>query len=134
MKIIFIGTPEESAKCLEEVSKIFEVIFVYTKEDKISYVMFQKNKLNYMSLNLLWDGDKRGGDIASLKILADKTVFSNNISINSKDNEFELQGGSSDIISYLLQMAENDLIQKFTISVLHLESGRFNLIVRENKT
>ena len=35
MKIVFIGTPEESAKCLEEVNKIFEVIFVYTKEDKI---------------------------------------------------------------------------------------------------
>ena len=35
MKIIFIGTPEESAKCLKEINKIFEVVFVYTKEDKI---------------------------------------------------------------------------------------------------
>jgi methionyl-tRNA formyltransferase len=35
LKIIFIGTPEESAKCLKEINKIFEVVFVYTKEDKI---------------------------------------------------------------------------------------------------
>ena len=109
-------------------------ILGYQKEDKISYEIFQKNKLNYVRLNFLWEGDKKGGDIASLKTLADKTVFSNNISISITDNEFELQGLSSDIISYLLQMADNGLIQKFTLSVLHLESGRFNLKVWVNKT
>ena len=111
-----------------------EFILGYKEEDKISYEIFQKNKLNYLSLNFLWEGDKKGGDITSLKILADKTVFSNNISISFTDNEFELQGQSSDIISYLLQMADNGLIQQFTLSVLHLESDRFNLKVRANKT
>ena len=111
-----------------------DFILGYQKEDKISYEIFQKNKLNYVSLNFLWEGDKKGGDIASLKTLADKTVFSNKISISFTDNEFELQGQSSDIISYLLKMADDGLIQKFTLSVLHLESGRFNLKVRVNKT
>ena len=50
------------------------------------------------------------------------------------DNEFGLQGRSSDIISYLLQMADNQLIQKFILSVHHLESGRFYLKVEENNT
>ena len=104
------------------------------KEDKISYEIFQKNKLNYVSLNFLWEGAEKGGDIASLKTLADKTVFSNKISISFTDNAFELQGRSSDIISYLLQMADNGLIQKFTLSVLHLESCRFYLKVWVNKT
>ena len=117
-----------------ELDFIQDFILGYQKEDKISYEIFQKNKLNYMSLNFLWEGDKKGGDIASLKTLADKTVFSNKISISFTDNEFELQGRSSDIISYLLQMADNGLIQKFTLSVLHVESGRFNLKVRVNKT
>ena len=117
-----------------ELDFLQDFILGYQKEDKISYEIFQKNKLNYMNLNFLWEGDKKGGDIASLKILADKTVFSNKISISFTDNEFELQGRSSDIISYLLQMADNGLIQKFTLSVLHLESGRFNLKVRVNKT
>ena len=87
-----------------------------------------------MTLNYPWRGDQTGGDIEILTTLADKTVFSNKISISFTDNEFELQGQSSDIISYLLQMADNGLIQKFTLSVLHLESGRFNLKVRVNKT
>ena len=117
-----------------ELDFLQDFILGYQKEDKISYEIFQKNKLNYVSLNFLWEGAKKGGDIASLKTLADKTVFSNKISISFTDNEFELQGRSSDIISYLLQMADNGLIQKFTLSVLHLESGRFNLKVRVNKT
>ena len=117
-----------------ELDFLQDFILGYQKEDKISYEIFQKNKLNFVSLNFLWEGDKKGGDIASLKTLADKTVFSNKISISFTDNEFELQGRSSDIISYLLQMADNGLIQKFTLSVLHLESGRYNLKVRVNKT
>ena len=106
----------------------------YHNEDNIPYEIFQKNELNYVSLNFPWKGDKKGGDIETLKNLADKTVFSNKISISFRDNEFELQGRSSDIISYLLQMADNGLIQKFTLSVLHLESGRFYLKVWTNKT
>ena len=117
-----------------ELDFLQDFILGYQKEDKISYEIFQKNKLNYVSLNFLWEGDKKGGDIASLKTLADKTVFSNKISISFTDNEFELQGRSSDIISYLLQMADNGLIQKFTLSVQHLESGKFNLKVRVNNT
>ena len=117
-----------------ELDFLQDFILGYQKEDKISYEIFQKNKLNYVSLNFLWEGDKKGGDIASLKTLADKTAFSNKISINFIDNEFELHGRSSDIISFLLQMADNGLIQKFTLSVLHLESGKFNLKVRVNNT
>ena len=31
MKIIFFGTPKESAECLEAINRNFDVIFVYTK-------------------------------------------------------------------------------------------------------
>ena len=105
----------------------------YRKEDKIPYEMFRKNDLSYVKLMFPWDGRKVGGDIQTLKTLAGKTVFSNKISINFTENEFELQGRSSDIISYLLQMAENDLIQKFTFFVRPLESGRFYLKVLVNR-
>ena len=86
-----------------------------------------------MSLNFPWEGDKTGGNIEALKTLADKTIFSNKISSSFSENEFELQGKSSDIISYLLQMADNGFIQKFTLLVLHLESGGFYLKVRINE-
>ena len=116
-----------------ELDFLQDFILGYQKEDKISYEIFQKNKLNYVSLNFPWEGEKKGGDIETLKTLADKIVFSNNISISIRDDEFELQGSYSDIISYLLQMANNGLIQKFSLLVQHLESGIFYLKVGSNK-
>ena len=105
----------------------------YRREDNIPFEIYQKNNRSYASLNFPWEGGKKGGDMEILKALAAKTVFSNKISINYTDHQFELHGRSSDIISYLLQMAENGLIQRFTLSVLHLESGRFYLKVQENQ-
>ena len=116
-----------------ELSSLHNFTRGYRKEDKIPYEIFRKNETNYVSLKFPWEGDKKGGDIEALKSLAAKTVFSNKININFTDNEFELHGRSSDIISYLLQMADNGLIQKFILSVHHLESGRFFLKVLAKK-
>ncbi len=116
-----------------ELSSLHNFTRGYRKEDKIPYEIFQRNETNYVSLKFPWEGDKKGGDIEVLKSLAAKTVFSNKINISFTENEFELHGRSSDIISYLLQMADNGLIQKFTLSVHHLESGRFFLKVLAKK-
>ena len=117
----------------DELSSLHNFTRRYRKEDKIPYEIFHKNETNYVSLKFPWEGDKKGGDIEVLKSLAAKTVFSNKININFTKNEFELHGRSSDIISYLLQMADSGLIQKFTLSVHHLESGRFFLKVLAKK-
>ena len=116
-----------------ELSSLHNFTRGYRKEDKIPYEIFRRNETNYVSLKFPWEGDKNGGDIKALKSLLAKTVFSNKININFTDNEFELHGRSTDIISYLLQMADNGLIQKFTLSVHHLESGRFYLKVLAKK-
>ena len=118
----------------DELSSLHNFTRGYRKEDKIPYEIFQRNETNYVSLKFPWEGDKKGGDIEVLKSLASKTVFSNKININFTENEFELHGRSSDIISYLLQMADNGLIQKFTLSVHNLDSGRFFLKVLAKKT
>jgi hypothetical protein len=116
-----------------QLTSIQEFIQGYRREDNIPFEIFQKNNMSYVSLNFPWEVGNKGGDIEVLKSLAAKTVFSNKISINYTDHYFELQGRSSDIISYLLQMAETGLIQKFNLSVLHLESGRFFLKVQVNE-
>ena len=116
-----------------ELSSLHNFTRGYRKEDKIPYEIFQRNETNYVSLKFPWEGDKKGGDIEVLKSIAAKTVFSNKININFTENEFELHGRSSDIISYLLQMADNGLIQKFTLSVHNLDSGRFFLKVLAKK-
>ena len=117
----------------DQLSYIQNLIQGYRREDNIPFEIFQKNNVSYVRLNFPWDGGKKGGDMEILKSLAAKTVFSNKISINYTNDSFDLQGRSSDIISYLLQMAENGLIQKFTLSVFHLESGRFYLKVQANQ-
>ena len=116
-----------------ELSALQNFTLGYRKEDKIPYEIFRKNEINYVSLNFPWQGNKKGGSLETLKSLATKTVFSNKISINTSGNNFELHGRSSDIISYLLQMADNGLIQKFILSVYHLESGQFYLKIKANQ-
>ena len=116
-----------------ELSSLQNFTLGYRIEDNIPYEIFRKDEINYVSLNFPWEGNKKGGSIETLKSLATKTVFSNKISINSSGNNFELYGLPSDIISYLLQMADNGLIQKFTLSVYHLESGQFYLKVQTNQ-
>ena len=105
----------------------------YRKEDKIPYEIFLKEGKKYLCLDFPWDGGKSGGNMETLKHLASNTVFSNKISINTSDYQFELHGRSSDIISFLLQMAENDLIQKYNLSVSNLNSGQFFLKIELGK-
>jgi hypothetical protein len=105
----------------------------YRKEDKIPYELFQKNRFNYVSLNFPWKGNKKGGTLKQLRQLASNTVFSNKIIISESDNIFELRGRSSDIISYLLQMAKSGAIQNFIFSVYHLDSGQFFLKIKTDQ-
>ena len=118
----------------DQLNPLQDFAYGYRREDNIPFQMFQKNNMSYVSLNFPWEGGKEGGDIEILKSLANKTVFSNKKSINYTAKKFELQGRSSDIISFLLQMAENGLIQKFILSLNHLESGQFFLIIHVGQT
>ena len=118
----------------DKLNSLQDFTYGYRREDKIPLQIFKKNNISYVNLNFPWEGGKKGGDIEILKSLANKTVFSNKKSINYTSKQFELQGRSSDIISFLLQMAENGLIQKFIFSLNHLESGRFFLKIEVDQT
>ena len=50
--------------------------------------------------------------------------------IYNTEDIFKIQGEASDIISFLLEMAENKQIQKFNLSVSHDDFEQFNLIVQ----
>ena len=78
----------------------------YRIADIIPYEMYIKENINYVSLNFPWKVNQYEGDITSLVSLANKTVFSNKIAMNHTDDSFKIIGRSSDIISYLLQMAD----------------------------
>ena len=105
----------------------------YRKEDKIPFQIFSKEEVNYISMKLPWKGAMTSPDITVLKSLTSKTVFSNKISTTFSDNKLELEGRSSDIISFLLQMAEDMLIEQFALSIYRLDTGRFYLLVQPMK-
>ena len=102
----------------------------YRMENELPYEMYQKGKYSYLNLIFRWKGNKNSGDINILQSIADNIVFSKEASINHTEDIFEIQGEASDIISFLLEMAENKQIQKFNLSVLHDDFEQFNLIVQ----
>ena len=102
----------------------------YSMENELPYEMYQKGKYSYLNLIFRWKGNQKSGDINILQSMADKIVFSKEASINHSEDIFEIQGEASDIISFLLLMAENKQIQKFNLSVSHDDFEQFNLIVQ----
>ena len=102
----------------------------YRMENELPYEMYQKGKYSYLNLIFRWKGNKKSGDINILQSIADKIVFSKEASINHTEDIFEIQGEASDIISFLLEMAEDKQIQKFNLSVSHDDFEQFNLIVQ----
>ena len=102
----------------------------YSMENELPYEMYQKGKYSYLNLIFRWKGNQKSGDINILQSMADKIVFSKEASINHTEDIFEIQGEASDIISFLLEMAENKQIQKFNLSVSHDDIEQFNLIVQ----
>ena len=105
----------------------------YRKEDNIPFQIFSKGQANYISMKLPWEGATSSPDITVLKSLTSKTVFSNKISTIFSENKLELEGRSSDIISFLLQMAEDMLIEQFALSIYRLDTGNFYLLVQPMK-
>ena len=114
----------------EDFTSIQALSHDYRLENEIPYEMYQKGKYSYININFPWKGNKKGGDITTLQSIADKIVFSNQTSINQTEDIFEIQGASSDIISFLLQMVENKQIQKFNFSVIQKNTSQFNLQVK----
>ena len=102
----------------------------YRMENELPYEMYQKGKYSYLNLIFRWKGNQKSGDINILQSIADKIVFSKEASINHTEDLFQIQGEASDIISFLLEMAENKQIQKFNLSVSHDDIEQFNLIVQ----
>ena len=114
----------------EDFSTIQSLSRSYSMENELPCEIYQKGKYSYLNLIYRWKGNKHSGSINILQSMADKIVFSKEASINHTEDIFEIQGEASDIISFLLEMAENKQIQNFNLSVSHDDFEQFNLIVQ----
>ena len=84
----------------DEFTVIQSIIQGYNVDNEIPYEMYKKGNYNYLNLLFPWKGNGRGSNIQTLQSLAEKTIFSNKISINHTKNIFEIRGEGSDIISW----------------------------------
>jgi hypothetical protein len=116
----------------QDFSAIQALTIGYRTKGSIPYEMYQKEGYNYLNLTFPWKGNKNSANIQDLQSLADSTVFYNKVSIEHVENIFDIQGRASDIIAFLLKMAEKKEIQKYIFSIFHDESGRFNLKFKLN--
>ena len=114
----------------EDFTSIQALSHDYRLENEIPYAMYQKGKYSYLNLIFPWKGNGKSGDITILESMANNILFSNTASINHSKDIFHIQGEASDIISFLLKMAENNQIKKFNFSIFHQDSGQFNLKVQ----
>lgn len=97
-------------------------------DENIPYQIYQSGDNYFLSLQMPWQvNPKEGGDIDMLKSLTKKTVFSNKVSLDFSDNEFEIKGRSADIISFLLNLAKNGLIQEYGLVIQQMDAGVFVL-------
>ena len=116
----------------QDFSAIQALTIGYRTKGSIPYEMYQKEGYNYLNLTFPWKGNKNSANIQDLQSLADSTVFYNKVSIEHVENIFDIQGRASDIIAFLLEMAEKKEIQKYIFSIFHDESGKFNLKFKLN--
>jgi len=106
----------------------------YRLEDEIPFEIYKIGKFSYVTLVFPWKIQYNDSNTESIILdsMANNTVFSNKININNEKEQFRITGRSSDIISYLLKMADNEQIQKFNFSIFHNDAGEFDLIVKLN--
>ena len=104
----------------QDFSAIQALTIGYRTKGSIPYEMYQKEGYNYLNLTFPWQGNKNSGNIQDLQSLADSTIFYNQVSIEHVENIFDIQGRASDIIAFLLKMAEKKEIQKYIFSIFHV--------------
>ena len=101
----------------------------YYLQDDIQYELYRTGNYNYLNLIFPWKVNKKRGDIHTLHSMIRDTRFSNLIITQNIENILELEGKYSEVISFLLYIAENNQIQNFHFSILLNEFNRFKLSV-----
>jgi len=111
----------------EKTKDIQLVLEEYYLQKHILYELYQKGEYNYISIVFPWKIDITKQDVSNFDTIMKKTRFSNLIISSSNETGIEIQGKSTDIISFLLYMAESNQIQNYYYSIFYNEYDNFKL-------
>ena len=68
-------------------------------------------------------------DMASIKKITQTTVLSNKVKIDYSNKTIILDGLSSDIISFILKMMDNNIINQYRFEINQIYKNKFQLKV-----
>ena len=116
----------------KEILTIQNLVNIDNLENEFSFEIFKKGTFSYLDLSFPWDGNEKGGDLQILKSMIDKIIFSDDVYMNHTKEVFQFQGMLPDIVTFLLNMAENKQIKKFNFSISQQDARKYNLIIQLN--
>ena len=97
--------------------------------NKINYQIYKKSDYYFLSFDLPWIMKNIITDMANIKKITQTTVLSNKVKINYSNKTIILDGLYSDIISFLLKMMDNNIINKYKFEINQIYNNTFQLKV-----
>ncbi len=98
----------------------------------VSFEVYKKNTRNYLSILFPWSISEKGKNIEVVKSFMDEIIFSKEIIVKENDKIIYFYAKSSDMITFLLNMAENNQIQKFNFLISQYENNDYKLALYLN--
>ncbi len=111
----------------QELLKELQLGFPWYK--KINYQIYKKSDYYFLSFDLPWIMKNIITDMASIKKITQTTVLSNKVKIDYSSKTITLDGLSSDIISFILKMMDNNIINQYRFQINQIYNNKFQLKV-----
>ena len=100
--------------------------------EELSFEVYKKGSRNYLSILFPWSISGEGKNVGIIKSFMDEIIFSKEIIMKENDEMIYFYAKSSDMITFLLNMAENNQIQKFNFLISQHENNDYKLALYLN--
>ena len=117
---------------LVDVSTIHDMENIYALSEKISYEIYKKDSINYLNILFPWNVSLEGGNFENIKSIMDKIIFSKEVVVEEVDNMIYFHAKLSDIVTFLLNMTDDNQIQKFSFSISQNQLNDYKMILYSN--
>ena len=117
---------------LVDVSTIHDMENIYALSEKVSYEIYKKDSMNYLNILFPWNVSMEGGNFENIKSIMDKIIFSKEVIMEEVDNMIYFHANLSDIVTFLLNMAGDNQIQKFSFSISQNQLNDYKMVLYSN--
>ena len=94
-----------------------------------NYQIYKKFDNYFLSFKLPWINKTSKHDMSPIEKITQTTILSNKVELDISKNKIILNGLSSDIISFILKMVDNNIIDEYKLELVHIHNNKFQLKV-----